>query len=189
MKRNAHLHEVLLQPGQWWFGGGATRVRTVLGSCVAVTLWHPRRQIGGMCHYLLPRRGSADRAAPEAPGSAGDTSDGRYGDEVLMQMVRAVASTGSTPVEYEAKLFGGGRMFRSLDARGTAQVPDRNVQAGRDLLLQHGFACKAEHVGGYGHREVVLDVPDGQVWLRHTPLRTTPPGPDERLISALGDLT
>ncbi|MFM2120003.1 MAG: hypothetical protein RL722_1471, partial [Pseudomonadota bacterium] len=51
--------ELLILPGQLWFGPGGERapvLRTLLGSCVAVTLWHPGRQLGGMCHYLLPAR-------------------------------------------------------------------------------------------------------------------------------------
>ena len=45
-----------LMPGELWSGRGAASVRTLLGSCVALTLWHPRLRVGGMCHYLLPRR-------------------------------------------------------------------------------------------------------------------------------------
>jgi chemotaxis protein CheD len=194
MKKPAHLDEVVLQPGQWWFGGGATRLRTVLGSCVAVTLWHPKWRIGGMCHYMLPERGNAPLDVPlvaERDRHAGRIDargdDGRYGDEALAQLVREVERDGGAAGEYEAKLFGGGRMFRAArPASGgdTLQVPGRNVQAGRELLLRHGFACKAEHVGGYGHREVILDLPNGHVWVRHTPLRDA-----QRPVSALGELT
>ena len=48
--------EIFIRPGEFYFGDGNTRIRTILGSCVAVTLWHPERHIGGMCHYMLPRR-------------------------------------------------------------------------------------------------------------------------------------
>ncbi len=34
--------EIFLQPGEFYFGEEKTRIRTLLGSCVAVTLWHPR---------------------------------------------------------------------------------------------------------------------------------------------------
>jgi len=200
MKTPAHLAEVVLQPGQYWFGGGATRLRTVLGSCVAVTLWHPGRRVGGMCHYMLPERGAAGGLAAHGrriegrsiheSGRDGRSAhesgrDGRYGDEALAHLMREVQRIGGAPGEFEAKLFGGGRMFREARAGGGSalQVPGRNVQAGRELLLRHGFACKAEHVGGYGHREVILDLPNGHVWVRHTPLREAQPP-----VSALGDL-
>jgi chemotaxis protein CheD len=35
----------------------AFSIRTVLGSCVSITLWHPVKRVGGMCHFLLPTRG------------------------------------------------------------------------------------------------------------------------------------
>lgn len=43
-----------LNPGEIFFGGSGFRVRTLLGSCVSIVLWHPNRHLGGMCHYLLP---------------------------------------------------------------------------------------------------------------------------------------
>src|SRR5439155_18563598 len=48
-KPTAYL-EIFLQPGEWYFGDADTRIRTLLGSCVAITMWHPRRCLGGMCH-------------------------------------------------------------------------------------------------------------------------------------------
>ena len=49
-------HTVFLHPGECYFGGGPTRIATLLGSCVSITVWHPRLLVGGMCHYMLPSR-------------------------------------------------------------------------------------------------------------------------------------
>ena len=65
--------DVFLQPGDFHFGAGRTRISTLLGSCISITLWHPARLIGGMCHFMLPTRG--------LPG--GVPLDGRYADEAL----------------------------------------------------------------------------------------------------------
>ena len=67
------IREVFLQPGGFYFGGGRTRISTLLGSCISITLWHPARRIGGMCHFMLPTRGQP----------AGAPLDGRYADEAL----------------------------------------------------------------------------------------------------------
>ena len=40
---------------------------------MALTLWHPQRRLGGMCHYLLPERGGATTVG----------LDGRYGTEAI----------------------------------------------------------------------------------------------------------
>ena len=54
---------LMLLPGQWHVGRHVAQMRTLLGSCVAVVLWHPARRLGGMCHYLLPSR----RRTPGTP--------------------------------------------------------------------------------------------------------------------------
>ena len=56
--------EVFLQPGEFYFGEEKTRIRTLLGSCVAITLWHPKLRIGGMAHYMLPSRPGLAKGQP-----------------------------------------------------------------------------------------------------------------------------
>jgi chemotaxis protein CheD len=147
-------------------------MRTLLGSCVAITLWHPQRRIGGMCHYMLPTRNK----------SHADANDGRYGDEALAMLLRHVRAHRCEPSEFEAKLFGGGYMF---DGPGglPVQVQNGNILAARRLVTEHGLPIKAEHLGGYGHRQIVFDLASGDVWMKHTPLATAPSGgPAQPLI-------
>jgi len=152
--------EVFLQPGEFYFGEEMTRIRTLLGSCVAVTLWHPRLRIGGMAHYMLPQRPS--RATDQA-------LDGRYAEEVMLMFQRELQQTRTRPADYRVKLFGGGRMFAHVQkAKRHADVSDRNVEIGRQLMVQHGFKIHAEDLGGDGHRNVVFDLWSGDVWLKKT---------------------
>lgn len=153
------LLEIFLQPGEFHFGEGRTRIRTLLGSCVAIALWHPRRSIGGLCHYMLPSR--PRRRAGEAP-------DGRYADEAMELFARELHRTRTAPEDYVAKLFGGGAMFARHSDR--VDIAERNVQAGRELAAAHGLRLQAEHLGGRGHRNVILDLWSGDVWVRHVPL-------------------
>ena len=150
--------EVFLQPGEFYFGEEKTRIRTLLGSCVAITLWHPVRRIGGMAHYMLPQR----------PNRATDQPlDGRYAEEVLLMFQRELQQARTRPAEYQVKLFGGGRMFaHAHKAKRHADVSDRNVEVGRQLMAQHGFRILAEDLGGDGHRNVVFDLWSGDVWLK-----------------------
>jgi chemotaxis protein CheD len=154
----ADVLEVFLQPGEFYFGEDKTRIRTLLGSCVAITLWHPRLRIGGMAHYMLPQR----------PGRSKDQPlDGRYADEVLLMFERELQHTKTRPAEYQVKLFGGGRMFAYVNrAKRHVDVSDRNVETGRQLMAQHGFKILAEDLGGDGHRNVVFDLWSGDVWLK-----------------------
>ena len=51
--------EVFLQPGEYAVCDASTRIRTVLGSCISMTLWSPLQRVGAMSHCLLPTRGRA----------------------------------------------------------------------------------------------------------------------------------
>jgi chemotaxis protein CheD len=154
----ADVLEIFLQPGEFYFGEERTRIRTLLGSCVAITLWHPRLRIGGMSHYMLPQRPNRAKDQP---------LDGRYAEEVMLMFHRELARTRTRPGEYEVKIFGGGRMFAyAPKAKRHVDISDRNIETGRQLVAQHGFRIAAEDLGGDGHRNVILDLWSGDVWVK-----------------------
>jgi len=164
-----HVLDILLQPGEFYFGDRATRISTLLGSCVAITMWHPRLHIGGMCHFMLPARS----VRPS------DILDGRYADEAMLLFQKEIRTAKTKPGEYQVKLFGGGNMFKlPKQQAGCVDVPCRNVVAARHLLRHHGHNVVAEHVGMHGHRNVIFELWSGDVWMRHVK-RVTEPGGTE----------
>ena len=148
------MSDVFLRPGDCFVGDGGQRVHTILGSCVAITLWHPATQAGGMCHFVLAHRPRA--VAPDA----------RYGDDALQAMIDGLAELGVPARECEAKAFGGGAMF---GRHGPFHIGRRNGEAARGLLARHGIALRSEHLYGHGHRRIVFDLATGAVWLRAAP--------------------
>ena len=162
-KAPADVLEIFLQPGEFYFGDEKTRIRTLLGSCVAITLWHPRLKIGGMSHYMLPNRPSRRKDEP---------LDGRYAEEMMELFMDELRRSKTRPGDYQAKIFGGGRMFdyRPDERRKQLQlridISERNVQVGRELAARYGFKHSAEDMGGSGHRNVVLDLWSGDVWVK-----------------------
>lgn len=153
----SEISDVTLSPGEFHFGGGSTRIHTLLGSCVAITLWHPVKHIGGMCHYLLPSRGLNQRS-----------TEGHYADEAVQLFLKEIQKAHTHPRDYEVKLFGGGNMFESLGHKsGPSSVSQNNIISGKTLLKQHGFASiKANDVGGMGHRKIYLELWNGDVWVQ-----------------------
>lgn len=169
MKKSAHLIEIFLQPGDFYFGDADTRIRTVLGSCVSITLWHPARLIGGMCHYMLPFREGHPAAA----------LDGRYAEEAMHLFMRSIRDAKTHPAEYRVRLFGAGNMFPGLAKKGTCgplttrsemktcrNVSCKNIAVARSLMAKYGFTVEAEDLGGDGHRQVIFDIGSGHVWVR-----------------------
>lgn len=149
----AEIREVFLNPGELHFGKGMTRISTLLGSCVSITLWHPRRHIGGMCHYMVGTRQRSQKMP----------LDGRFGSEAFALLLQRIRSAGTHPAEYEAKLFGGGNMVNGEN--GPMDIGLRNIEVGRSMLCQHGIVLNAEHVGGNGHRKLHFEIWSGHVWL------------------------
>lgn len=144
--------EIYLQPGEFYFGGGDVLVTTLLGSCVAIVMWHAVRRLGGMCHFMLPSRSMV---------IAGQW-DGRYADEAMALFSGKLRQHKTAPREYRVAVFGGGDMFPSIKGSGL-DVGPRNVRAARKLLPQHGFSIEREDLGGIGHRRVWFDLNTGEL--------------------------
>ncbi len=166
MNKPDHIREVVLQPGEFHFGDENTRIRTLLGSCVSITMWHPQRKIGGMCHYMIPSRN-----VPQVK-----MLDGRYADEAMEMFIRQIKAFGTHPSEYKVKAFGGGNMFPDI-ARNCAclvgetsedctSVSCRNTGTARSIIAMHGLEIEAHDLGGEGHRNIVFDIWSGHVWVR-----------------------
>lgn len=147
--------DVMLMPGQMHFGQNAARIRTLLGSCVAITLWHPTRRIGGMCHFLLPNR-------PRRPG---DAADGRYGDEAVAAMVVMLQRLGTVPSDYHAHLYGGADTMPD-GSRFKFNIGERNIEQGWNLIDLHGFQLQGVDVGEDIPRHVTLTLASGDVEMR-----------------------
>jgi len=146
--------DLFLQPGEHCIADGGYRLRTLLGSCVSIILWHPAKRIGAMSHFLLPSRGNLPKGA----------LDGRYADEAMQLMIRDLAVEKVSLSQCQAKLFGGGDMFPHQVKARTTNVGQKNGEAARNLLLTHRVALVSESLFGVGHRQVIFDVASGDVW-------------------------
>ncbi|MDQ8023230.1 MAG: chemotaxis protein CheD [Moraxellaceae bacterium] len=143
-----------VSPGQIAIGHSKDELRTLLGSCVAITLWQPQRHVGAMCHIVLPARNLP-------PGRRG--LDARFADEAWVKMSVALAAQGVAAADCECKVFGGARVF----SHEFANMGARNVASVRALLHNVGVQIANEHVGGNGYRELRFDILTGDAWMRH----------------------
>lgn len=144
------IEEIYLKPGDFHFGQGSLRIDTVLGSCVAITLWHPLLIHGGMCHFRLPKS-PAGFSQP----------DGNYADGALGLFMAELHRRKTYASHYEVGIFGGANMFEG-DTPALMQIGAQNIEAARRLLDQYGFSITQVHVGGFGRCRVELDVWSGE---------------------------
>ena len=143
--------EIFLNPGDIGCGHKHEVFGTLLGSCVAITLWHPKRKIGSICHFVLP--------------TIPDTRefDGRYGTAAFEHQKNDLLRLGVNVRQCVAKIFGGGKMFTHS---GMQDVGLRNIAMARKLVADEGLVVTAENVGGEGYRRLYFDVETGEVWIK-----------------------
>lgn len=154
--------DVFLMPGEHFVGDARHRIRTLLGSCVSITLWHPRRRVGAMSHFLLTV-GEKDTVAD---------LNGRYCEGALELMLTELERLGVRPAECEAKIFGGGMMFPQIERGDAVSIGRRNGETAERLLRMHKIPVVSESLFGVGHRHIIFNVRTGDVWVRQSP-----PGP------------
>lgn len=151
------MQDIFLHPGEFYFGDEPVRIRTLLGSCVAITLWHPFRLMGGMCHYMLPNPNKSDL----------DHLNGRYAEDAILMFLQEIKRFKTIPCEYQVKIFGGGNMFPSLSKPQEKNIGQRNMDVGKKLLQEAGFQIHTSHLGGIGYRRIVFDIGNGDVSVHH----------------------
>jgi chemotaxis protein CheD len=157
MTQIGSLLDIFLQPGELFMANAGYQIRTILGSCVSITLWHPETGFGGMSHFLLPTRGGKGKH---------HELDGRYGDEALQMMITALRTRGVEPQECQAKIFGGGNMFPGMGHTSGIEVGHRNGLAAREMLREREIQVVTESLFGMGHRQIIFDLSCGDVWSR-----------------------
>lgn len=154
--------EVFLNAGDFYFHRPEPTqrppvvVRTLLGSCVSVALWNPERQLGGMCHCVLPTRSQ----------SYGPL-DGNHCEGALQLFLRELRRTATQAGQYRVYLMGGARMSLGLRNANRVSVGERNVETCRTLLRQAGFNISSEHVGASGPRRIEFNLGNGTIEVLH----------------------
>jgi chemotaxis protein CheD len=163
MLTDTEFKQVTLQPGEFYFNKGMIKINTLLGSCVAITLWHPDKHLGGMCHYMLPYSRSSNRL-----------EIGFFADGAISMFLKAIKKYQTLPHEYHVKLFGGSNMLHQLKSdHQYLNVAKKNIDAGLKLLEKHGFNVQKMDLGGSVHRQIYIELWNGDVWVKYGELDLT----------------
>ena len=141
---------VYLAPGLLYASADGALVTTILGSCVAVGLFDPWVQGGGINHFLLPE---------------GTPPSCRFGRSAVPLLIERVLALGARRPRLEAKVFGGACVLEAFRA-GAQTLGLRNVEVAREQLRAEGIPIVCEDVGGDLGRKVVFDVQTGSAWIR-----------------------
>ncbi len=155
------MRSLYLKPGEYYLGDRPIRITTVLGSCVAVSLYHRPSRLACICHVLAPA------CKPEVHCQDKCTQAYRYVNCMIPAMVRSFTTRGIASKEIETKLFGGasviGEPCRSGDEESIGAL---NIAAARKAIDHLGLVIKIEDVGGCVGRKIVFDTSTGDILLK-----------------------
>lgn len=164
---------VYLKPAEIYVTDKPTVVRTVLGSCLAVTMYNPRLGIAAVCHALLPTPDTQEAESRQPLNRY------RYVDSVIPEMVAKMREHGSTPDEIEVKMFGGADLLSSAEERKTNRpVGKLNVATALRVLEQAGLRVSVSDVGGTFGRKIFFYTHSGEVLLKRLQSGIFPPEED-----------
>ena len=143
------MSDVYLVPGTLYAAAAPCVITTLVGSCVAVTMWSRTRRCGGMNHYLLPRQANGFENSP------------RYGETALAMLLARMECLGCRSNDIEARIFGGAAVLATLAAGNS--LGERNVATAWRFARHHELHVVDEQAGGKAARRLMFDVATGAV--------------------------
>jgi len=135
--------------------GGDIIATIGLGSCVAIALYDPETQTGGLAHILLPNMSMSRETSNPA----------KFPETIVPIMLAEMRKLGAS-ARITAKIAGGASMFGQLVNGTGINVGERNIVATREALAAAKIPLVAEDTGlDYG-RSVYFHLSDGRVEVR-----------------------
>jgi chemotaxis protein CheD len=134
--------------GQAAFAAAPTELTTILGSCIAVTLYSPRHRSGMLSHVVLPH------------SSGSTTYPAKFADTAVDYMLTELHNRGIRRDGLIAKMAGGACMFG--DGK-FMQIGETNTQATIIALNEAGIRIVGQDVGGTVGRRICFVLATGDV--------------------------
>ena len=136
-------------------------IRTILGSCVTVTMHCPVNKIGAITHSLLPY---------PLPGTKiGPGHHGRFVNSSVRHAFERILARGAKKNRLEVKVFGGGQMLLPPSGQELCKeinIGRRNVETALKVISELGLKITATDVGGTWGRKLMFFPHRGDVWVK-----------------------
>lgn len=151
---DGHSGSIYLKPGEVIVSRHPILVSTILGSCIAVTIFSPEKKIGAICHAMFP-------------------SNPTRGDGNVQYVDTAIYYVFDKMMEYTrktdliVKLFGGARVLAGGGyGEDRLAIGEQNISQAKKTLADLGLAIANSDIGGLRGRKLLFSIKTGDVYLR-----------------------
>jgi len=141
-----------LYPAALFADTNPTLVDTILGSCVAVCLYDPKKKIGGINHFMLPFWNGSGLASP------------KYGNIAIEKLLEKMEFFGSRREDLQAKVFGGGEVVETKN--NLFKIGQRNIEIAEKILKERRINIISKSVGGNQGRKIRFNTQTGVVLMK-----------------------
>ena len=159
-ERETERWTVKLLPGECYVTCNDEAIVTVLGSCISACIRDPDTNLGGMNHFMLAEQ---IKGSGEYPGS-GFGQINRYGCFAMESLINNLMRHGAQRDRLEIKVFGGGRILKSMTDIGA-----RNIAFIHSWARTEGVRLVAHDLGGVQPRKLVYFPATGRARVRRLP--------------------
>ena len=148
-----HPCNAFLKPGEVIVSHNPILVNTVLGSCVAITMYSPAKQVGAICHAMLPDNLKQD-------------DNLLYVDTAIRHLHRKMLEYGGL-ADVVIKLFGGAQVLLGCHSTASKRsVGEQNIIQATTILGQLGLQIANADIGGKLGRKLFFSIKTGDVYVR-----------------------
>ncbi|MDZ7870633.1 MAG: chemotaxis protein CheD [Rheinheimera sp.] len=150
---------VHLAPGDFISGTALDRsVITVLGSCVAMLLWHPQSRFFACCHFVC--------VSNNQPHAGSYLPDGRYGDQILPHFFQLLQKKQIPLSEVQVRLCGGASSRKSQRLVPSFQVGQLNRDYAMQFCREHGLQAELLQFGAEHGIKLKFETSDGTLQIK-----------------------
>ena len=154
MIANIRARTVHLAPGDFISGTAQDRtVITVLGSCVAMVLWHAPSRFFACCHFVC--------VSNNQPQAGSYLPDGRYGDQILPHFLQLLQKKQIPLAEVQVRLCGGASSRKSQRLVPSFQVGQLNRDYAVQFCASHGLQAELLQFGSEHGVKLKFEASDG----------------------------
>ncbi len=133
--------------------GAGEIITYALGSCIGISFYDELVKCGALLHIMLPLSMESN-----------NKSVYKYADSGIKKTIDEMLRNGAVKARIKAKIAGGAQMFAISANMGN--IGKRNIQSVKLNLKNQGIMLLKEDVGGEIARTMVLNVTNGDVFVR-----------------------
>ena len=149
---NCYAAKVL--PGEYYVTTHKELIVTTLGSCISACIRDIKFGIGGMNHFMLPRKDAGSTTWKSSRLSLAN----RYGTYAMENLINDILKNGGDRKNLEVKIFGGGKILAQM-----TDIGKRNIEFIIDYIDLEGLQLVAKDIGNIYPRKVIYNPISGKV--------------------------